>query len=105
MRLALADAGFDTAVSATKSEGRKQLAATDAFQLHDTFGFPIDLTLEMAAEQGLTVDEGGFRRLMSEQKARAKADAKAKKTGHSDLSAYRQLYDAKQAGRNIVRSA
>ncbi|HXR70717.1 alanine--tRNA ligase [Actinocrinis sp.] len=88
---------FDTAVSATKGEGRKQLAAADAFQLHDTFGFPIDLTLEMAAEQGLSVDEDGFRRLMSEQKARAKADAKAKKTGHSDLSAYRELYDASGA--------
>jgi alanyl-tRNA synthetase len=84
---------FDTAVSSTKRQGREQLAAADAFQLHDTFGFPIDLTLEMAAEQGLSVDEDGFRRLMSEQKARAKADAKAKKTGHADLSAYRELYD------------
>ncbi|HEV2344755.1 MAG TPA: alanine--tRNA ligase [Actinocrinis sp.] len=84
---------FDTAVSSTKNQGREQLAAADAFQLHDTFGFPIDLTLEMAAEQGLSVDEDGFRRLMAEQKQRAKADAKAKKTGHADLSAYRELYD------------
>jgi len=84
---------FDNAVSSTKGSGRAQLAAADAFQLHDTFGFPFDLTLEMAAEQGLSVDEDGFRRLMSEQKARAKADAKAKKTGHADLSAYRELYD------------
>jgi alanyl-tRNA synthetase len=84
---------FDTAVSSTKGRGGAQLAAADAFQLHDTFGFPIDLTLEMASEQGLSVDEDGFRRLMSEQKARAKADAKAKKTGHADLSAYRELYD------------
>ncbi len=84
---------FDSAVSSTKSRGRGQLAAADAFQLHDTFGFPIDLTLEMAAEQGLSVDEEGFRRLMAEQKQRAKADAKAKKTGHADLSAYRELYD------------
>ncbi len=51
-----------------------------AFQLHDTFGFPIDLTLEMAAEQGIAVDEAGFRRLMREQRERAKADARAKKT-------------------------
>jgi alanyl-tRNA synthetase len=84
---------FDTAVGNTKTSGSAQLAAADAFQLHDTFGFPIDLTLEMAAEQGLSVDEDGFRRLMSEQKARAKADAKAKKTGHADLTAYRELYD------------
>ncbi len=85
---------FETAVSSTRNSGGRQLTAVDAFQLHDTFGFPIDLTLEMASEQGLSVDEDGFRRLMSEQKARAKADAKAKKTGHADLSAYRELYDS-----------
>jgi len=85
---------LDAAVGATKSEGRSTLAAADAFQLHDTFGFPIDLTLEMAAEQGLSVDEEGFRRLMTEQKTRAKADAKAKKTGHVDMSAYRAVLDA-----------
>ena len=60
-----------------------------AFQLHDTHGFPIDLTLEMAAEQGLTVDEQGFRALMNEQRHRAKSDSAAKKTGHVDVSAYR----------------
>ncbi len=65
--------------------------------LHDTYGFPIDLTLEMAAEQGATVDEEGFRRLMREQRERAKADAKAKKTGHADLSVYRGLADALSA--------
>ena len=59
-----------------------------AFQLHDTYGFPIDLTLEMAAEQGLTVDEDGFRRLMQEQRDRAKADAKAKKAGAPDQRVY-----------------
>jgi alanyl-tRNA synthetase len=85
---------LDAAVGSTKSAGGTRLAAADAFQLHDTFGFPIDLTLEMAAEQGLSVDEDGFRQLMSEQKARAKADAKAKRTGHADLSAYRELYDS-----------
>jgi alanyl-tRNA synthetase len=85
---------FDTAATSTKKTGSTQLAAADAFQLHDTFGFPFDLTLEMAAEQGLSVDEDGFRRLMAAQKQRAKADAKAKKTGHADLSAYRELYDS-----------
>ena len=65
----------------------------EAFRLHDTYGFPIDLTLEMAGEAGLTVDEEGFRRLMAEQRRRAKADAQAKKTGHADVSAYRAVGD------------
>ena len=69
------------------------LAGDKAFQLHDTYGFPIDLTLEMAAEQGLTVDEEGFRTLMNEQRTRAKADAAARKTGHGDLSEYRKVLE------------
>ena len=64
-----------------------------AFKLHDTYGFPIDLTLEMAQEQGLTVDQDGFRRLMTEQRDRAKADSKARKSGGADLSAYRAMVD------------
>ncbi|MGW3568781.1 alanine--tRNA ligase [Streptomyces sp. NPDC000941] len=84
---------LDTAVTDTKAAGSTVLAGDKAFLLHDTWGFPIDLTLEMAAEQGLSVDEDGFRRLMKEQRERAKADAKAKKTGHADLSAYRQVAD------------
>jgi alanyl-tRNA synthetase len=84
---------FDTAVAATKQAGGRQLAGDKAFQLHDTYGFPIDLTLEMAAEAGLTVDEAGFRTLMEEQRARAKADAAARKTGHGDMGAYRAVLD------------
>ncbi|TDD37929.1 alanine--tRNA ligase [Saccharopolyspora elongata] len=84
---------FDVAVAETKKAGGKQLAGEQAFQLHDTYGFPIDLTLEMASEQGLTVDEQGFRNLMAEQRRRAKEDAKARKTGHGDLSTYRTLLD------------
>ncbi|MEV4434226.1 alanine--tRNA ligase [Streptomyces sp. NPDC049555] len=84
---------LDTAVTETKAAGGTVLAGDKAFLLHDTWGFPIDLTLEMAAEQGLKVDEDGFRRLMKEQRERAKADAKAKKTGHADLSAYREVAD------------
>ncbi|WAL40916.1 alanine--tRNA ligase [Brevibacterium sp. BRM-1] len=65
-----------------------------AFALHDTHGFPIDLTLEMAAESGVTVDEGVFRSLMDEQRQRAKRDAKSKKGGqHADLSAFTALLD------------
>ena len=78
---------LDLAVAEVKqSTVRGQLSGSSAFQLHDTYGFPIDLTLEMAAEQGIEVDEDGFRRLMAEQRARAKADAQAKKTAHLDLS-------------------
>jgi alanyl-tRNA synthetase len=84
---------LDTAVTETKSAGRTVLSGEQAFLLHDTWGFPIDLTLEMAAEQGLSVDEDGFRRLMKDQRERAKADARAKKTGHADLSAYREVAD------------
>jgi alanyl-tRNA synthetase len=84
---------FDTAVAATKQAGGTQLAGDQAFQLHDTYGFPIDLTLEMASEAGLTVDEPGFRSLMQEQRARAKADAAQRKTGHGDASVYRAVLD------------
>ncbi|GAA0809446.1 alanine--tRNA ligase [Spirilliplanes yamanashiensis] len=84
---------LDTAIADTKRAGGPSLAADKAFQLHDTYGFPIDLTLEIAAEQGLQVDQDGFRRLMAEQRTRAKADAQARKTGHVDLSAYRAVLD------------
>jgi alanyl-tRNA synthetase len=98
---------FEAAVPAARSSGGV-LSGDRAFALHDTYGFPIDLTLEMAAEQGLSVDEGGFRALMTEQRRRAKADAAAKKTGHTDVSAYRALLDAAGAttftGYSEVRS-
>ena len=86
---------FDTAASEVKSSGGKVLSGDSAFKLHDTYGFPIDLTLEMANEAGLEVDSDGFRRLMKEQKDRAKADSKAKKSGHTDLTEYRKIADEK----------
>ncbi|WP_018600334.1 alanine--tRNA ligase [Mycobacterium sp. 155] len=85
---------FDEAAAATRRAGASTLSGNDAFTLHDTYGFPIDLTLEMAAEAGLRVDEAGFRTLMAEQRARAKADAAARKQAHTDLTAYRELVDA-----------
>lgn len=85
---------FDDAATATKNSGTTVLSGSDAFALHDTYGFPIELTLEMAAESGLSVDEEGFRGLMAEQRRRAKADAAARKHAHADLSAYRELVDA-----------
>jgi alanyl-tRNA synthetase len=85
---------LDTAIAETKKKRRKKLSGEQAFQLHDTYGFPIDLTLEIAAEAGLGVDSEGFHKLMGEQRKRAKADAAARKTGHADLSAYRSALDA-----------
>ncbi|OUC99859.1 alanine--tRNA ligase [Streptosporangium minutum] len=84
---------FDVAVEETRRKGQGTLAGDQAFQLHDTYGFPIDLTLEMASEQGLKVDEEGFRRLMKEQRDRAKADAAAKKTGNADISVFGQILE------------
>ncbi|GAB6985927.1 alanine--tRNA ligase [Nocardioides pyridinolyticus] len=84
---------FDLAATEVKQGGGSQLSGDRAFALHDTYGFPIDLTLEMAAEQGLSVDEDGFRRLMNEQRQRAKDDARAKKGQHRDASAYREVAD------------
>src|SRR5437764_1458693 len=84
---------LDLAIGETRKAGGKVLPGEKAFQLHDTYGFPIDLTLEIAAEEGLDVDTDGFRRLMSEQRQRAKADAQARKTGHADLSGYRSVLD------------
>ena len=86
---------FDLAGADAKRVKSATLAGDTVFKLHDTYGFPFDLTLEMAAETGLAVDEVGFRRLMKEQKDRAKADAKSKKSGHTDLSEYRKIVDAK----------
>src|SRR3954449_2414025 len=85
---------FDLAADEARGAGRTVLSGDKAFSLHDTYGFPIDLTLEMAAEKGLAVDEEGFRRLMGEQRERAKADARAKKGQHVSSAAYREIADA-----------
>ncbi|TRX32853.1 alanine--tRNA ligase [Corynebacterium guaraldiae] len=88
---------FDEAVEELKSTSRaatpKVLSGEKAFELHDTYGFPIDLTLEMAQEAGLTVDMEGFDAAMGEQRRRAKADNQAKKHGDADLSLYREWVD------------
>ena len=89
---------FDVASAGLKESKSTILPGADAFKLHDTYGFPFDLTLEMAREEGLEVDEEGFRRLMKEQKDRAKADSRAKKSGHADVSVYRSVADA--SGKN-----
>lgn len=84
---------FDLAATALKAKKVSTLGGEEVFKLHDTYGFPYDLTLEMAQEVGLQIDTEGFQRLMKEQKDRAKADARAKKSGHTDLSQYKQIAD------------
>ena len=84
---------FEGAADDVKAQGGKTIAGSEAFTLHDTYGFPIDLTLEMAAEAGLSVDEEGFRTLMAEQRKRAKDDAQARKQSHADLTVYKELVD------------
>src|ERR1700724_259992 len=88
---------FDASVEENRRRNLTTLSGAQAFQLHDTYGFPIDLTLEMAAEQGLTVDEAEFRRLMAQQRQRAKQDAAAKKTGNADISVLARILE--RAGR------
>ncbi|WLQ06241.1 alanine--tRNA ligase [Arthrobacter oryzae] len=88
--IASGTARLEDAVKDSKAAGQP-LSGADAFALHDTYGFPIDLTLEMAEEAGLKVDEPEFRKLMLEQRQRAQADAKGKKGSHADLSAFQEL--------------
>jgi len=82
---------LDTALAEVSASGAKSLDGSAAFLLHDTYGFPIDLTLEIAEEAGLTVDRDGFTALMKEQRDRAKADAREKKLGGTDLSIYSEF--------------
>ena len=84
---------FDVASAALKKSKKNILPGEEVFKLHDTYGFPFDLTLEMAREEGLEIDAEGFTRLMKEQRDRAKADARLKKSGHTDLTVYRAIAD------------
>ncbi|MCA1823882.1 MAG: alanine--tRNA ligase, partial [Frankia sp.] len=83
---------FDTAVTQAKASGATVLPGAEAFRLHDTYGFPIDLTLEMAREQGLDVDEESFRALMREQRERSQAERRGKQIGNVDVGAYRDAF-------------
>ncbi|WP_434811360.1 alanine--tRNA ligase [Microbacterium sp. bgisy189] len=82
---------LDLAVTDAKKDGKSALSGSEAFLLHDTYGFPIDLTLEVAEEAGLSVDRDAFDTLMLEQRTRAKADAKSRKRALADLSVYSDL--------------
>ena len=82
---------LDLAIAQTKDAAAPALAGAEAFLLHDTYGFPIDLTVEVAEEAGLEVDRDAFDRLMQEQRARAKADARSRKRALADLGVYREF--------------
>ncbi|TFB55605.1 alanine--tRNA ligase [Cryobacterium tagatosivorans] len=82
---------LDLAVAKTRKAAKAELPGDTAFLLHDTYGFPIELTLEMAEEAGLRVNRDAFDTLMAKQRAMAKADAKAKKTTLADLSVYSEF--------------
>lgn len=79
--------------SLTQLGKSKTLPGEKVFELHDTYGFPFDLTLEMASEAGIEIDAEGFKKLMLEQRNRAKADAKERKHGLGDVQQYRVLAD------------
>ena len=68
---------YNEMLASHKEKGETVFSGADAFKLYDTFGFPIDLTAEMAAEAGMTVDEDAFKALMTEQKERAREARKA----------------------------
>ncbi|GAA0496140.1 alanine--tRNA ligase [Microbacterium aurantiacum] len=89
--LASGSAILDESLATSKAAGRSSVAGSEAFLLHDTYGFPIDLTLEIAEEAGLTVDRAAFDTLMAEQRDRAKADARSRKKQLADTSVYRAL--------------
>lgn len=82
---------LDLAVTKTKDAGSSTISGSEAFLLHDTYGFPIDLTLEAAEEAGLSVDRGAFDTLMLEQRTRAKADAKSRRRTLADPTIYSAL--------------
>ncbi len=82
---------LDEAVEEARAGASRLLPGDTAFLLHDTYGFPIELTLEIAEEAGVAVDRDVFTTLMQEQRDRAKADAKAKKGQRADLSVYKEL--------------
>jgi len=84
---------FEESLNDLKKNKSKTLSGDKVFELHDTYGFPFDLTLEMAAENNIEIDADGFKKLMQEQKNRAKLDAKERKQGLADAQQYRVLAD------------
>jgi alanyl-tRNA synthetase len=85
---------LDDLIARAKETEAEGIASEDAFELHDTYGFPIDLTLELVAEQGLGVDEQGFEVLMEEQRARARAGVRSGPGGTDERERARQFAQA-----------
>jgi alanyl-tRNA synthetase len=79
---------LDEEIAKAKKAGKSNLSGESSFLLHDTYGFPVDLTFEIAEEQGLSLDREEFNVLMNVQRQRAKDDAKMKRSGNADLSVY-----------------
>jgi len=79
---------LDEEIAKAKKSGKTKLSGESSFLLHDTYGFPVDLTFEIAEEQGLALDREEFNVLMNVQRQRAKDDAKMKRSGNADLSVY-----------------
>jgi len=73
--------------------GRGTISGATAFKLHDTFGFPIELTRELAADRQVDVDVDGFREAMDEQRRRAREAAKTRKGTEANLDAYRDVLE------------
>ncbi|HEX3691056.1 MAG TPA: alanine--tRNA ligase [Solirubrobacteraceae bacterium] len=72
---------LDELIARARDNDAEGIAASDAFLLHDTYGFPIDLTLEIVAEHGLGVDEEGFEVLMDDQRTRAREGSRGERAG------------------------
>jgi alanyl-tRNA synthetase len=90
---------LDELITGLKQAGRQEIPGVDAFRLWDTYGFPIDITRDVAQEEGFTVDEAGFRREMEAQRERARASAVGAELG--DLSIYAQILE-QMKGKSIV---
>lgn len=82
---------LENQIAEALNSGKKELSGEICFLLHDTYGFPIDLTLEIAEENNLAVNRDEFDSLMLQQKTRAKEDAKLKKAGGVDLSVFSEF--------------
>ena len=79
---------LDEEIAKAKSSKSTSLTGDSVFLLHDTYGFPVDLTYEIAQEAGLEIDREKFTSLMNVQRQRAKDDAKQKRSTNADLSVY-----------------
>ena len=98
---------LDEEISKAKASKAKSLTGDSVFLLHDTYGFPVDLTFEIAQEAGLDIDRDKFTSLMNVQRQRAKDDAKQKRSTNADLSVYgefRSMGTTKFTGYEELRS-